>query len=239
MVTVTVGDTGSITIYSNNGCPHVIVDIAGWYDPPPPCTLGAPDGLDHYAFNSQSDGCPLRWDSCAVIPWKYNPASVNPSGGSLTVTQVQDAVAKVEAATGLDFVYGGTTTDTWDTWTGPGILIDWGPLSGGPIGLASYSYYPGETRILFAKIRLESTYNLTYPSDTMGWYDVLLHELGHSVGLAHVGDTVQVMYPVYSVVHGEYETGDLDGLHYVGADQGCMPPWMHATEADTIEVIVP
>ncbi len=35
MVTVALGTNGSITLYAQNGCPHVIVDIAGWYTAAP------------------------------------------------------------------------------------------------------------------------------------------------------------------------------------------------------------
>ena len=51
---------------------------------------------------------------------------------------------------------------------------------------------------------------------------VLLHELGHAVGLAHVGDATQVMNATAtSSGPTSYGAGDLTGLWQVGAAQGC------------------
>lgn len=52
---------------------------------------------------------------------------------------------------------------------------------------------------------------------------LLLHELGHVVGLEHVGSTGQLMYPtVLSRSDTNYNTGDLRGLHKVGQAAGCI-----------------
>ena len=52
---------------------------------------------------------------------------------------------------------------------------------------------------------------------------LLLHELGHVVGLQHVADIHQIMYPVFgSYSSGVYQAGDLTGLGRVGRHAGCM-----------------
>lgn len=52
---------------------------------------------------------------------------------------------------------------------------------------------------------------------------LLLHELGHVVGLRHVGDEHQIMYPVFgSYSPGVYQAGDLTGLSRLGRGAGCM-----------------
>jgi alpha-tubulin suppressor-like RCC1 family protein len=38
MVLAQLGSDGSISIYTNNGCPNVVVDVAGWFAPPPHLT---------------------------------------------------------------------------------------------------------------------------------------------------------------------------------------------------------
>src|SRR6478672_341314 len=52
---------------------------------------------------------------------------------------------------------------------------------------------------------------------------MLMHELGHAVGLGHVSDRAQVMYPVDSgpAVWG---AGDRAGLRVLGAASGCLYP---------------
>ena len=60
---------------------------------------------------------------------------------------------------------------------------------------------------------------------------LLLHELGHAVGLRHVEDKRQVMYPLIgSWSPGGYSDGDRGGLAEVGAAAGCMSgPWVPAS----------
>jgi hypothetical protein len=53
---------------------------------------------------------------------------------------------------------------------------------------------------------------------------VLLHELGHIMGLDHVRDPDQLMYsgrrPNFSV--SVFGAGDLEGLRRLGEDAGCL-----------------
>jgi hypothetical protein len=45
---------------------------------------------------------------------------------------------------------------------------------------------------------------------------VLLHELGHLVGLGHVADPYQVMYDTNAYPLSKYRSGDLRGLARLG-----------------------
>lgn len=59
--------------------------------------------------------------------------------------------------------------------------------------------------------------------------ELLLHELGHVVGLNHVAQSAQVMYPtIRKSSRTAYASGDLTGLKRVGRSQGCIsvPGWV-------------
>ena len=51
---------------------------------------------------------------------------------------------------------------------------------------------------------------------------VVLHELGHVVGLDHVPDRSQLMYAEEQPTVRNYGDGDLRGLHQLGI-QACFP----------------
>jgi len=53
---------------------------------------------------------------------------------------------------------------------------------------------------------------------------LLLHELGHALGLDHVGSTNELMYPtMLRREHSNYKAGDSQGLVKVGRRLGCIP----------------
>lgn len=57
------------------------------------------------------------------------------------------------------------------------------------------------------------------------WGRVLLHELGHAVGLGHVSDPAQLMHePLTDHPHApaEYAAGDRTGLRLIGRELGCL-----------------
>ena len=52
---------------------------------------------------------------------------------------------------------------------------------------------------------------------------LLLHEIGHALGLGHVGRTSELMYPtMLSRRHSNYKHGDERGLHKLGRRVGCI-----------------
>ena len=53
---------------------------------------------------------------------------------------------------------------------------------------------------------------------------LLLHEIGHAMGLGHVGTTREIMYPtMIRREHSNYKHGDQQGLSLVGKRLGCIP----------------
>ena len=82
----------------------------------------------------------------------------------------------------------------------------------------------GPTTFVSGSVAIDATATaglpLTFGPSTMG--ALLLHELGHVVGLAHVNDRGQIMNHFVSV--GAFGTGDLAGLAELGKQQGCFSP---------------
>ena len=57
------------------------------------------------------------------------------------------------------------------------------------------------------------------------WGQVLMHELGHTVGLDHPSpaDTAQIMHPSTTSKEARWGAGDLAGLRRLGSTSGCFP----------------
>jgi hypothetical protein len=190
-----------------------------------------------YSTNVYS-GWVQRWNPCAPIHYKINTQLV----GSGEVSRVLSAVATVSKATGLRFVYDGSTgyVPEKGQWDQPSDLV---------IGFANHdgmsygsSYLSGANQL--GEGGFQSTYtswNGTISSykitkgyavidaKAYGWSsekvknDTLLHELGHAVGLNHARFTSTIMYPIIGSNSPDgYTAGDLTGLQKVGASQGCI-----------------
>lgn len=64
---------------------------------------------------------------------------------------------------------------------------------------------------------------LRQPNGPLSVQAVIMHEVGHVLGLAHVDDPNQLIYPLGSHVT-DYGPGDLAGLARLGA--GTCAPWL-------------
>lgn len=52
---------------------------------------------------------------------------------------------------------------------------------------------------------------------------LLQHEIGHALGLSHVGSTSELMFPtILRREHSTYKSGDVEGLERVGRTKGCI-----------------
>lgn len=195
---------------------------------------------DAYAvFDTGRPGSVFRWDPCRPVRYRVHlggaPAQVT--------TAVTQAIARLGAATGLTFVEQGLTTysgsaadPTQAGWPADTDLLlavadelDVPELAGTPVGYATLhrSAWSGlDARIERAEVVLEREY--VTPSTSVGVDaaavdQLVLHELGHAVGLAHSADQSQVMYPRIGGDRSDYQAGDLSGLARVGAAGGCLP----------------
>jgi hypothetical protein len=206
-------------------------------------------GIEHpidYSFlEAQRGGClPVRFNPCEPIHYVVNGALAPPGA----MDDLQEAIRRVEAATGLTFVNDGPTDEPGvinrpaalpqrypNRWAP--ILIVWGhgadfrmeptnPAGGQSVPVDDV-YVSG---VLVVNVDATAQDNgRTRPANGFGagttWGRIFIHELGHIVGLGHVGRSDQIMFPELGVQRGEavFQPGDLAGLRLLGREAGCIP----------------
>lgn len=180
------------------------------------------------------DGSPVRHDPCRplhyVVRTEGMPAAV--------LVEIRDAVARVEDATGLLFEEDGATREG-PTSDRPAIQPDryghrWSPLlitwAGADevpqldsdiagLGGSTKVTVDGEPRLVTGSVTLNEDVldRWLYLPDGQDYIEtVTVHELGHALGLDHVDDPTQVMYPEGSLDVRELGDGDREGLALAG-----------------------
>ncbi|WP_155859302.1 peptidase [Cellulomonas sp. KRMCY2] len=181
---------------------------------------------------------PVAWSPCRPIHFVVDPTGAPDD----FVDQVVASFGAVSMATGLIFVYDGLTQEPTTPERAafqPTVYGDrWAPvlvqladettypeLEGNVAGLASTQSVeerPGLTYFITGAIHIDTTL-LDQPGQRgiPPYVPVLRHELGHLVGLDHIGDSSQLMHPSSGGV-ATFQTGDLTGLAELG--QGACAP---------------
>ncbi len=179
-----------------------------------------------------------RWESCRVVRWKFNDSRA-PRGG---LAQVEAGIRRIHAATGLEFTYAGKSdrkaNPYGDDISGAALVIGWRPgrtfrkYVGSPqvVGLAGQRFVSGYRDaqgpvyktiqggvILNAGHRLGSGFG-----KGTTWGEVIVHELGHIVGLDHAASEKQVMYYSTTSYNANLGAGDLKGMRQLGDTRGCL-----------------
>lgn len=195
-----------------------------------------------YALWSRNlDGGAVRWNACEPIHWVFNPNGA-PLGA---VDQLQIAIERVEAATGLSFAYDGESDelptrnrapwqpDRYDRERWAPVLISWrtpattdAPLTDADRAVAIPVAVGDQDERAFVTAQVIFNREL---AGTPGFDDrrrsigiTMLHELLHVVGLQHVDDAGEIMFPFPVFGDADFGPGDLAGMREVGSAQACL-----------------
>ena len=184
---------------------------------------------------------PVTWSPCRPIHYVVRPLNQPPSGPAA----VAQAIASLSAATGLTFIDDGPTDevptgsrepylpdrygDRWApvliAWATPEEVPDFGIDVAGEAGATRVTTPSGDTAYVSGIVYLDPAKYLEIASRSGQAIadSVILHELGHLVGLAHVNDPGQLMWPRgNSSGLTTFQLGDLTGLDQVGSGP-CQP----------------
>ncbi|ACL38956.1 peptidase M10A and M12B matrixin and adamalysin [Pseudarthrobacter chlorophenolicus A6] len=221
-------------------------------DAPPPgyeeesAPLAEPEvpavGSDSYGFLAvNGDGTPVGYSPCRPLHYVVND-QLAPAGSDRLVP---DAISTISAATGITFVYDGTTGEQpspqraayqpaaygerWAplliAWTTPEASPELAGKVIGTGGSTHFSFDGGPKTFVTGSLDLDApqiTEELRRPDGRLYAAAVILHELGHVMGLDHVADPAQLMYPEIggSVgASGSLADGDLNGLYELSKAQ--------------------
>ena len=231
---LTLAVVGGLVVAVPGVAPASLRRLAGLDRRPPSIRVGAP-GSGSFAFMAHqpgNPGQPVAYDRCRWIRYVINPAGGPPEAVDL----VQDAVARVEQASGLRFQYAGTTTARphWDSPVTPAIgpaepvLVSWAradevhELAGNVAGIGgsvSIGTPDGRLRYVTGGVTLDAGSFARLTAQLHGEAEeraIILHELGHVVGLAHVDDDGELM-SADNVGRLDFGPGDLEGLAKLGS----------------------
>jgi hypothetical protein len=207
----------------------------------PATTLAAAGpGAGFAVWEENDDGLPVRWDPCRPIEVVHST-----DGAPVrAVADLEEALARLMAVSGLELVVTGTTDERPDAARPPyqperygdrwaPILVAWAqpgeaglplrttdrgvaiPVAGGPAGDRTFL----TAQVVLNRDRTDLVPGFGDRADA--WGSTLLHELLHALGLAHVEDPDQLMsvYPGTGPV--ELGEGDIAGLAAIGPAGGC------------------
>lgn len=230
--TITPASSLGVNVYTQART-HLVVDTTGYFvtaeRAAPPSTPDTSVVSTSYKLSAvNADGTYARWDPCRPVDVQVSFAGAQPHAR----TAFANAIQQARDATGLDLVVtevaGVPTTANGRLTVRWGTVADHPSLTGSVLGIGGFSFAP--TQIVRGSVIIRA--DLPFTSSRAGedmLTGTLAHELAHAIGLSHVDDPGQLMYP-YANGFDRYQAGDRTGLMLLGASQGCLPRLFFRTE---------
>jgi hypothetical protein len=183
----------------------------------------------------------VRFDPCETLHVRVNLTHAPPSG----LADLGEVFQQVAAATGISIHLDGATGEVpqvdrglTNPGYGPGfapVVVDWAepgetgyPLGPGDLGYGGSEWVTnrdGFPVYVTGAVVVNASAGLApgfAPAGQESDGKVLLHEFGHVLGLGHVPDTSEVMFPDPGQGPPAYGPGDLAGLARLGTASGCL-----------------
>lgn len=249
-VLVKMGGGGTACIYTSAET-DLVVDLSGWIDdpgtsppdePPPTSTPGAtantlvapstttpppvsPTSGEFNLLIEQPGFGVIRWDPCRPIRYLVNSELASAE----QIFFMNQGIAKIEQATGIDFEYAGQTSGGHELDVPAGhaadavLVFSSRALSSQLVGNVGVGgpvvnfYSSGRARMQSGGVAVD-----TEQMDDGNQHLVWVHELAHMLNLDHVADPSELMAP-FLFEQSDLGPGDREGLWTVGAAQGCLP----------------
>ncbi len=186
-----------------------------------------------------------RFNPCRTLTYGINTSRATPDAATVTAG-IHNAIALVSQATGVRFRFVGETSamplDEKVDRGEPTIVFAFTTDAETPLDLGpSIGARGGYDRTRWARDargkRVDEArnggvlYDLTDTATMTAtqFQQLTLHEVGHVMGLGHVGPTDQYMNPgpAFYDLPLAYQAGDLTGLSEVGLQAGCLRPLRH------------
>ena len=166
----------------------------------------------HAGWAPLYDASIAHWPKCSTISWRYDGSGAPRAGDSSMLEDLRTAFARYAKITGLRFVEGGED-----------IVVSWADLPRGTNAEAGAGRVDANLSSGFLRLSRSADRPRVPGFGGSGRGVTLLHEIGHVLGLGHVTDRAQLMYPIHTDGRSPLtpQRGDIAGLKELYSPATC------------------